>query len=204
MPSRAETILLLWLIRGPSHPQGTSDPGYCSKLLDGTHTVPRSSSPLPGTHPAWGTQAQDHPCPLPQWQPPAQWNVAWSPKWAEELAHPAHTGRATGGSCLAFRGLGSAHIGAERADQVAFQQGWKKPGRILPGGQLWPLQPVAGRPHLLLPHSAHANPAGPQPQAKPGLGQGPSCISCGPAGPVRPEQAVSCRGSGCPWGPGVP
>lgn len=52
MPSRVETILLLWLIHGPGHPQGTGDPGYCSKLRDGAHTVPQSSSPLPGTHPA--------------------------------------------------------------------------------------------------------------------------------------------------------
>lgn len=121
MPSRVETIPVTlahpWARPSTRH-QG--DPGYCSKLWDRAHTVPWSSSPLPGTHPACRTQAQDHPCPLPQWQPPAQWNVAWSPKWTEELAHPAHIGHATGGSCPACRGSGSAHTGAERADQAAW------------------------------------------------------------------------------------
>lgn len=65
-------------------------------------------------------------------------------------------------------------------------------GETLPKGESGPSDHVAGAPSLGSPE--------PNPTAQPETG-GPARLAPDPA-PIRPGWAASCRGSGCPWGPG--
>ena len=101
-----------------------------------------------------------------------------SPEWAELLAHrPAR------------------HVQQEAASQPA--EGWRAPAQRLSSTPPPPPPPPPCPQPALQAHCDQDSKTRTGPRPLP-------CLPLAPAGPIRPGQVASCRGSGCPWGPRGP